>query len=132
MHLAKRLTDIFFLAGLLITVGCTGLGTPVTVKSLEQGERAIHLKAGSFEFNPNNIKIQGPGPLSLVVENIADIEHNITIKNPHGQILKSVDLPAKETTSVPLDLPTNGKYTFYCDKPFHSTFGMKGQIQVGS
>jgi len=93
---------------LLAAVGCTSLGPSVTVKNAAQGEKVIQLKASSFKFNPNNIKVPEPGPLTLVVENVADIEHNITIKSPEGQILKSVNLPAKETTSVTLYLPAYG------------------------
>jgi uncharacterized cupredoxin-like copper-binding protein len=65
------------------------------------------------------------------VENISGMEHNFTIKNPEGQVLKSFILPPKKMISETLDLDNPGKYEFYCDKPFHATLGMKGQIQVG-
>ena len=92
----------------------------------------VHIKASSFEYRPNNIKVPELGPLTLVVENISGIEHNITVTNPEGQVLKSVNLPPKKTTSVSIVLPAYGTYDFYCDKPFHAILGMKGQIQVGS
>ena len=119
------------LAVVLAIVGCTGLGTPVTVKSPEVGSTVIHLKASSFEFEPNNIRVPKSGPLTLEVENISGTEHNITIKNPEGQVLKSFSLPPKKTISETVDLFGPGKYEFYCDRPFHAILGMKGQIQVG-
>ena len=128
---AKRLLELILLSVLLVTVGCAGLGAPVTAPSSEQGKRVIDMKANSFEFQPNNVKLPEPGALTLTVENISDAAHNITIKNPEGQVLKSVDLPAEKTVSVTVDLPASGKYEFYCDKPLHATLGMKGQIQVG-
>ena len=96
-----------------------------------EGNNVIHLKASSFEFEPNNIRIPKPGPLTVEVENISGIEHNFTIKNPEGQVLKSFVLSPKETISETLNLTDIGNYEFYCDKTFHATLGMKGQIQVG-
>ena len=131
-NFAKRLVEAMLLLGLLAIVACARLGAPVTAKSPEEGKRLIHLEASSFKFKPNNIRVPEPGPLTLAVENISDAEHNITIKNPKGHVLKSVNLPPKKKISVTLDLTDPGKYEFYCDKPFHDTLGMKGQIQVGA
>jgi plastocyanin len=121
---------LIVLAGVLALVGCAGLGTQVTVKSPEEGNSIIHLKASSFNFEPNNIRVLKPGPLTLEVENISGSEHNFTIKDAQGQVLKSFSLPPKKTISEALDLTEPGKYEFYCDKPFHAMLGMKGQIQV--
>lgn len=131
-NFTKWLAVAMVLAGVLALAGCAGLGPPVTVKSPEEGNYVIHLKASSFEFEPNNIRVPKPGLLTLQVENISGIEHNFTIKNAEGQVLKSFGLPPKKTISEALDLTDPGKYEFYCDKPFHATLGMKGQIQVGS
>jgi plastocyanin len=128
---AEWLVETMLLVAVLAIVGCAGLGAPVTVKSPEEGNRVIHLKASSFEFEPNNIRVPEVGPLMLEVENISDTQHNITIKNSEGQVLISLGLPPNKTISETLDLPDPGKYEFYCDKPFHATLGMKGQIQVG-
>ena len=129
--IAKRLVEAILLTGALTVVGCAGLGSPVTVKSSEEGKRVVHVKVSSFKFEPNNIRVPEAGPLTLALENIADIEHNITIKTSKGQILKSVDLAPGHTISITVDLPDTGKYEFYCDKLFHASLGMKGQIQVG-
>jgi len=129
--ITKWLAEAMVLMGVLALVGCAGLGAPVTVKSAGEGNNVIHLKASSFEFEPNNIRVPKTGPLTLEVESISGIEHNFTIKNPEGQVLKSFGLSPKKTISETLDLTNPGKYEFYCDKPFHATLGMKGQIQVG-
>jgi plastocyanin len=128
---AKQLVELVLPAVLLVTVGCAGLGSPVTASSQEQGKMAIDMKANSFEFQPNNIKVPKPVALTLTIENISGTAHNITIKNPEGQVLKSADLPSEKTISVTVDLLATGKYEFYCDKPLHATLGMKGQIQEG-
>ncbi|MDA8103904.1 MAG: plastocyanin/azurin family copper-binding protein [Nitrospiraceae bacterium] len=33
-------------------------------------------------------------------------------------------------TDVSVTLSEKGVYDFYCDRPFHSAFGMKGRIEV--
>ena len=129
---ARRLVETIFLVGLLVTIGCAGLGKPVTAASSGQGKQVVDLKARSFEFNPNNILVPNPGSLTMVVENVSDTEHNITIRNPDGQTLKSVSLPPGIKTFITVDLPIAGTYIFFCDKPLHESLGMKGQIQVGS
>lgn len=128
---AKRLVEFILPTVLLVAVGCAGLDAPVTPLSPEQGTRVLDMTATSFEFQPNNIKVPEPGALKLTIENISGTAHNLTIKNPKGQVLKSVDLPSEKTVSVTVDLPASGKYEFYCDRPLHATLGMKGQIQVG-
>jgi len=35
-----------------------------------------------------------------------------------------------KTAEIRITLSEAGEYNFYCDKPFHSSFGMKGQIEV--
>ena len=105
LHLSKRLLETIFLAVVLVMGGCTALGTPVGVKGAEEGKMTVHIKASSFEYRPNNIKVPEPGPLTLVVENLSGIEHNITVKNPEGQVLKTVNLPPKKTTSASKIMP---------------------------
>ena len=61
---------------------------------------------------------------------MSDVGHDFTMKDPQGQIIKSVDLPSKQTVEIKITLSEAGEYDFYCDKPFHSSFGMKGQVEV--
>jgi plastocyanin len=117
-----------FFAGMMILSGCAGLQAPVQIS---RGQSPLLIKAGDFNFEPNNIRLPEPGTLSLKVENISGTAHNLTIKNPEGQILNSTDLPPRATVSVEVTLPTPGTYEMVCNKPFHTTMGMKGQIIVG-
>lgn len=126
-----KLAESILLAGLLAIVGFALLLDPVTSRGMEKGKQVIHMNASNFKFTPDNLRISKPGPVTLAVENISDYEHNFTIKNPKGQVLKSVDLPPKKKTTVTFDLPEPGKYEFYCDIDGHARLGMKGQIQVG-
>jgi plastocyanin len=97
---------------------------------LEPGEKKLVMKVESFKFEPNDIKAHRGDVLTVKLENISSAAHNLTIKTPQGATLTSVDIPAKGTVDVRVDLAEAGIYPFYCDKPFHSVLGMKGQIEV--
>jgi plastocyanin len=124
----KKLGILGILLGMSVLLGCAGLQTPVQIG---EGKSPLLVKASDFKFEPNNIRLDEPGTLSLKVENVSGIAHNITIKNSEGQIIANADLPAKATVSLEVNLPGKGVYEMYCDKPFHPTMGMKGQITVG-
>ncbi len=114
------------LALLLLVAGCAGVQqTPV---ALAPGQTLV-IKVDSYKFDPNYLQAR-QGDLVIDLENISGSEHNITIKTPQGEMLMSKDLPAGSKTSLKISLPKPGIYEFYCDKPFHSTMGMKGRIEV--
>jgi len=114
---------------LLIVAGCAGPKKVVTV-SPEVGEKVIRMKASSFDFDPDVIRARQGDRLVLDIENAAGIHHNFTLKDPSGEILVEKDLPKKETVRVEVPLTQAGEYPFYCDKPLHATFGMKGRVLV--
>lgn len=114
---------------LLAVAACAGLQPQVTV-SPETGKKVIAMKASNFKFVPNNIKAYRGDLIVLEVENVSDSEHNLTIKDPLGQVLQNADIPTKKTVEFRIALPEAGEYDFYCDEPFHATFGMKGRIEV--
>ena len=109
--------------------GCATQQNPVAVTASE-GKKGVLIEASSFEFRPNIIKVNGPGTISLNIKNLASTEHNFTLKNPEGEIIKSENLAEGKTVTVEIVLSRSGTYPFYCDKPLHSSFGMKGEIEV--
>jgi len=114
---------------LFILSACAGLQQQVAVSSV-QGEKSITMEASSFKFTPNNIKATQGDEITIQITNVSDAGHDFTIKDPQGQIIKSVDLPSKQKVEIRVTLSEAGEYDFYCDKPFHSSFGMKGQIEA--
>jgi uncharacterized cupredoxin-like copper-binding protein len=113
----------------IFLIGCATPQNPVAATAPER-QKGVPIEAKNFEFSPNIIKVNGPGTLSLDIKNVASIEHNFTLKNPEGEIIKSVNLPEGKTVAVEIVLPRSGTYPFYCDKPLHASFGMKGEIEV--
>jgi plastocyanin len=126
----KRERVILWLVGLMLISCCARPERAVRTLPPETGERRLTMKASNYNFEPAVIQIKGAGPLLISVENVSNTEHNITVKDPQGRILTSVDLPPNKTQTVSLDLSQTGGYEFYCDKPFHPTLGMKGRIEV--
>lgn len=120
---------IICLAILLLLAACSGLQPQVPV-SQEKGEKVSAIKADSFKFEPNNIKAYVEDVIVLKIENVSAAGHNFTLKDPRGNVVQNVDLPPKKTVEVRVTLSETGIYNFYCDKPFHPFFGMKGQIEV--
>ena len=119
---------IWTVAVLLLAV-CASFQAQVALGE-ESGERVVELKADSFKFEPDNIKISEGETVLFRVENISNSTHNFTIKDPQKQILKSEALPAEKTVDIKVSFADPGVYEFYCSKPFHSSFGMKGQVEV--
>jgi plastocyanin len=113
----------------LLLAACAGLQPEVTV-SPGAGEKVLAVKASSFKFEPNNIKAYTGDVILLKIENVSGSSHNFTIKNPGGQVMQSADLPPGKLTDVSVTLSEKGVYDFYCDKPFHAGFGMKGRIEA--
>ncbi len=125
---SKRLIVLWL--GVVLAVAACASQQPLVTIGPSTGETAIHIDAGNFKFEPNNLQAYKGDVLVLKIENISGTGHNFTIKNPAGGTIQSVPLTPKETTTVKVDLSETGTYEFYCDKPFHAAFGMKGRIEV--
>ncbi len=117
------------LLAILLLPACAAKKTVVTVSS-DGGEKVVLIEATSFSFMPTVIRAHQGDRLVLRVVNEAGAVHNLTVKNPSGESVTSVDLPAGETVEIPLDLTAEGTWQYYCDKPFHKTLGMSGSIEA--
>ena len=127
----KTMSEVFVLwtvMAMLLT-GCASL-QPQVALSEKESEKVVELKAESFKFGPNNIKAFEGDTILFRIENSSGSVHNFTITNPQQQLIKSVALPSKETVEIKISFAEPGVYEFYCDKPLHSSFGMKGQVEV--
>jgi plastocyanin len=117
--------------GLLFSLpSCAHLQAPVTPTASEGKTKVVEMEASSFEFDPNNIEANQGDLLVILVTNRSSFSHNLTIKDPQGRVIQSVELPGKQTVRVELHLALAGTHDFYCDKPLHAALGMKGQIRV--
>ena len=113
----------------LLLTGCASLQPQVALSDKET-EKVVELKAESFKFGPNNIRAFEGDTVLFRIENSSDSTHNFTITNPQQQTINNVVLPARKTVDIKVSFSEPGIYEFYCDKPLHSSFGMKGQVEV--
>ena len=127
-HESKRLITAY--VAFLLTFAACASQQPLVTLGPAKGEFVLAVKASNFSFEPNNIKAYIGDVIVLKIENISDSGHNFTIRDPQGNTLQNVALPSKETVTVKVPISKEGTYEFYCDKPFHYGFGMKGQIIV--
>jgi uncharacterized cupredoxin-like copper-binding protein len=127
----KRISEALAIwaAMVLLVAGCASL-QPQVALSEKDSEKVVEMKAESFKFEPNNIKAFEGNTIIFHIENGSVLAHNFTITNPQRQILQSVTLQAGKTTEIKVTFAEPGVYEFYCDKPLHSSFGMKGQVEV--
>lgn len=113
----------------LILSACAQKTTVVTVVPGE-GKQVITIRASDYSLMPTVIRAHHGDHLLLQVTNAVATAHNLTIENPAGEIVRSVELGAGESVEIPLDLTEGGTWKFYCNKPFHETLGMSGRIEV--
>lgn len=112
----------------LFTFACAAQQKTVSVAP---GEKTVNVKASDFKFDPNDLRAHKGDVLTLNVENVSSgTLHNLTVKSPQGNTLAEADIPPKSTVKVTVTLTEAGTYPFYCDRPFHSSLGMKGKIEV--
>jgi plastocyanin len=122
---------VSFLAIFLLISSCASRQPVLTIDHTDE-QLTLVIKASNFEFVPGHIRVPRGKEILLNIENISGTGHNFTIKDPGGKVLQSVALPPNKRVSVELRLGEPGLYPFYCDKPFHSTLGMNGTIEVMS
>jgi plastocyanin len=118
-----------FLGLVLLVSGCANKSKVVTAP-LGAGEKIIEMKASSFDFYPDIIRVRQGDQLILLINNAAGMEHNITIENPGGEVLFTQNIPEGEVVRVEMSLTEVGDYPFYCNKPLHPLLGMKGHLEV--
>ncbi|OGW53052.1 MAG: hypothetical protein A2Y81_09235 [Nitrospirae bacterium RBG_13_43_8] len=88
------------------------------------------VKVHNYKFEPNNIFTYEGNTILFKIENVTISEHNFTLTDPEGAVIEDVDVPRDKTVEIKVTFSRTGIYNFYCNKPFHSTFGMNGQIEV--
>jgi uncharacterized cupredoxin-like copper-binding protein len=117
---------------LLLTASCaetlTGRAQPAAAPGQPQ---RVAIEASNYEFAPNEIAVKVDQPVEVTVKNVSEGDHNITIKNPRGEIIAEADLPPGSSRTVSFTASERGRYEFYCNKFGHSVLGMRGEFMAG-
>lgn len=111
--------------------GCGGGSKVQTAAPMSNGGNIVALEVSSYKFSPNEIRVPNPGLLAIEIKNASGSEHNFTVKDARGKVLKDVNIRPHGTVITNLDLTEPGTYNFFCNKFLHYSLGMKGRIVVG-
>jgi len=128
LKLEKTLLLVFFAVLALALSGCAS--APTTRADVAPGGAALAMKASNFSFDPNTIAVHGTGTISLTITNTGGTAHNITVNDPAGKVIDSVEIPPNATVTTQITFPAPGDYSFFCNHPFHESLGMKGHFTV--
>lgn len=129
---ALSLTVIASFLTIAFLVGCAASRQTFRVESTTPGPQIVMIEAGDFYFRPGVIQAKPGMVLMLQVTNTSGRRHNVSVKDPGGNVMVSRDMDAGQTVSFTVALEESGNYKIYCDEKFHPTLGMKGRIEVAS
>ncbi|WP_188453353.1 cupredoxin domain-containing protein [Virgibacillus oceani] len=139
----------------LFSIGYNQLGPLVSASNMSNDTNHQHngmnptnlvIKADEFSFTPNRIEVAAGESLTVVLDNIGEVEHDLEIIGIKVENVKSSSLhdhqgnhnqihvhskPGKkqEITFTPT---TPGTYRYTCTIPGHAESGMTGMIEVTS
>lgn len=90
----------------------------------------MRLTADNYDFAPNVIEAPAGARIRFEIQNASGTRHNLTVRDPAGKILGGVDLAANQRAILELPALAPGRYALSCDRPFHATLGMDGELWV--
>jgi FtsP/CotA-like multicopper oxidase with cupredoxin domain len=125
---------VFVIAGIALLFAA--IGVLLGMRAIDQsddGGAAAAAPAGSittvhlteFSITPAAIEVAEGG--SLQVMNMGAVAHNLTIQDTD---LKTPDITAGDSVSLPLTGLAAGSYTVICAVPGHEAAGMKASLEV--
>jgi len=124
-----RIVSVILVLALALAA-CAKLQKPVLLTKGQ--ENSVTVKASNFDFTPNHFETHQGATIVFTIENVSGSNHNFTLKDPEGKILQSVDVAPQKSVKIRAAFPRAGVYPFYCNRTFHRTMGMEGQVTVVS
>lgn len=118
-------TSYVSISGFRTLEGTPGLGVANGVITAP-AQAPVELNAIGSTFSQKTLQLSA-GPGTVYVVNADAGPHTFDIEL-NGRVL-SYPVPARSTTAVVLDLPTAGKYTYWCAIPGHRST-MEGTLEV--
>jgi Sulfocyanin (SoxE) domain len=76
-------------------------------------------------------KVLKAGTIELVPFNLGEDDHNLTVKDPAGNVIEDVDMPSGgDAESVVLDNLAAGDYYLFCNVDTHDKLGMHATLTL--
>lgn len=114
------------------------LSAPVAATAQEAaGARTVEVQLSSFDFTPSTIRLRAGQPIVLHLVNSASGGHNFSAPEFFAAATAvsgpvrggKIEIGGHQAVDVRLT-PTRGTYRLRCTHPFHTAFGMTGEIDV--
>lgn len=103
-----------------VVAGCAAPRVEGRAGSLPEGGQVVRLTASNFHFAPNVIEAPAGALIGFEIQNASRTRHNLTVRDPAGRILDSVDVAANGKAVLELPALAAGRYGLTCDRPFHT------------
>jgi plastocyanin len=116
------------IVSILVLAGCAAARVEGTAQPLPAGGYGVTMELVSFAFRPNVVTVEAGRPITITAKNESWGKHNVTIRSPRGELVKSTDVPGGQTRTFDLTLTAPVRYVLSCDVFLHPTFGMTGEF----
>jgi len=104
--------------------------------------RSVEVDLSSFSFAPSTLRLAHGETIALHLVNTGNGGHNFsapqffaaaTINPADAARIRrgTIEVPGHQSVDIRLVVPAPGRYELRCTHPLHSTFGMRGAIEVG-
>lgn len=124
----SRARGILMVVSILGLAGCAVARVEGTAQPLPAGGQGVMMELDSFAFRPNVVTFEAGRPITITAKNESRFKHNVTVRSLEGRVLRSVDVPGRQTRTIELTLTEPARYPLSCDVFLHPTFGMKGEL----
>lgn len=94
-------------------------------------EQTVRVSETEYALDPENPTVT-VGTVEFVVSNDGQVEHNLEIEGPEGEVEFEENLAPGDRRTLEADLSEPGTYTWYCPVADHRERGMEGEITVES
>ena len=125
-------------AAALILSACGGGSSPETTVADVPPQGPV-VSLADFRFAPSTITVEGPGPVSIVVQNDGTTDHNfVLMASPmaaesefsEDAVLASITVNPGARLPFAFDAPPPGSYQVVCSIAGHFDAGMEGTLVV--
>lgn len=109
--------------------GCGGDDEEQPPAPATGAEETVLVSETEYELDPANPTVSA-GTVAFEVSNDGEIEHNLEVEGPEGEVEFEENLSPGERGTLEVDLSEPGTYTWYCPVGDHRERGMEGEITV--
>lgn len=123
----RRLAPL--IAVLAAVAGCGGDDDEPGRTATAQPGSTLAVVADEYSFDPQNIVLEGPGELTVALENKGTLAHNLRVIDGGKDIGGTTTFTGGKTLKGTFTVDT-GEYRIICTVGSHGDLGMEGKLTV--